>query len=514
MSTTTSHRIRRAAGAIAIAVAACGACASGALASYDATDPAQKAQYEAAFSLATRGYEYGVPLLDMERTFRTSTSVNVPNGRGGGPVNAFSNFARLADAKDRTVVAPNSDTLYSMAWLDLARQPQVVHTTKGTTRFHVLELLSPYEENFANIGSPDRALPDGDYLVTGPGFRGRVPKGLTRVRSPYDRVWIIGRTFISGKADLAATHKIMRTYRITPLNHWSAARPYGYTPPRPEQADRTIDQAHIPGTAAGEDPATFFDALGDELTRFQPPAADRPILAQLRTLGIGPGLHPTKAGTLSDAQLQALRDAVAQGPGEVQSQFVASYFAGFDRYNGWAVSTLGSYGTDYAVRAMIDKVGLGAPRPEVAMYPLALTDHDRGLLTGAKRYVAHFPAKYAHPPVKFFWSMTLYDGDGFFVDNPIDRYLVNDRSRLRYNADGSLDVYLQPNAPASAAQRRNWLPTPQPTAATTGFRLIVRLYGLSQQGIRGVASGTGWRGPTILPCGAGDATSQGVACAG
>ena len=147
------------------------------------------------------------------------------------------------------------------------------------------------------------------------------------------------------------------------------------------------------------------------------------------------------------------------------------------------------------------------------MYPLALLDHDRGPLTGTKRYVAHFPAKYAHPPVRFFWSMTLYDGDGFFVDNPIGRYLVNDRSGLRYNADGSLDVYIQPDAPTDAAQRRNWLPSPQPTAATTGFRLIVRLYGLSQSAIRGVAGGTGWQGPTILPCGAGDVTSQGTACA-
>ena len=513
MSAATPSRIRRLCAALAAGLVVLGIGATSALASYDASDPAQKAQYDAALSLATRGYEYGVPLLDMQKTFATSTSVNVANGRGGGPVNAFSNFAKLADAKDRTVVAPNADTLYSMAWLDLSGQPQVIHTARGTKRFHVLELLSPYEENFANIGAPDKALPDGDYLVTGPGFRGRVPKGLTRVRSPYDRVWIIGRTFISGRADLAATQKVMRTYRITPLDRWNAARPDGYVQPKPRTPDRTKNDAHIPGTAPGEDPATFFDALGDELVRFPPPAADRPILAQLRTLGIGPGLHPTTGGTLSDAQLQALRDAVTQGPGEVQGKFVARYFEGFDKYNGWAISTLGKYGTDYTFRAMIDKVGLGAPLPEVAMYPLALLDHDRSPLTGTKRYVAHFPAKYARPPVRFFWSMTLYDNDGFFVDNPIGRYLVNDRSGLKYNADGSLDVYIQPDAPANAVQRRNWLPSPQPTAATTGFRLIVRLYGLSQSAIKGVVAGSGWQGPTILPCGAGNVTAQGTACA-
>jgi hypothetical protein len=509
----TARTIRRAAMALAVALVACAACAGAALASYDPSDPAQKAQYDAAFALAARGYEYGVPVLNMERTFATSTSVNVPNGRGGGPVNAFSNFTRLADAKDRTVVAPNSDTLYSMAWLNLSRGPQVIHTARGIARFHVLELLSPWEENFANIGAPDGALRDGDYLVTGPGFRGRVPRGLRLLRSPYDRVWIIGRTLIRGKADLPATRKVMRTYRITPLARWNPARPYAYTPPRPSTVDTTIDQAHIPGTAPGEDPATFFDALGDALRRFPPPAADRPILGELRALGIGPGLHPASAGTLTDAQLQAMRDAVTQGPGTVQAKFVARYLAGFDRYNGWAISALGSYGTDYQLRAMIDKVGLGAPRPQVAMYPLALLDHDRGALTGVKRYVAHFPRADARPPVRFFWSMTLYDSDGFFVDNPIGRYLVNDRSGLHYNPDGSLDVYLQPDAPSDPVQRRNWLPTPQPGAATTGFRLIVRLYGLSTAGIRGVTSGRGWRGPTILACGPQNATAQGVACA-
>ena len=514
MRTATSHPARRLAAGLALACAVICAGAGTAFASYDATDPAQKAQYDATLPLATKAYEYGIALLNMQRTYATSTSLNVPDGRGGGPVNQFSHFEKLADAKDRTVVAPNSDTLYSMAWLDLSAHPQVIHTVKGVKRFHVLELVSPYEENFVNIGLPDKALPDGDYLVAGPGFKGRTPKGLTRIRSPYDRVWIIGRTYISGPADLKATRKVMNGSKITPLNRWNPRRPYAYTPPRPSKIDRTRNDAHVPGTVAGEDAATFFDALGDQLTQFPPPAADAPLLAQLRTLRIGAGLHPTSAGKLSDAQLQALRDAVTQGPDKVQANFLADYFAGFEAHNGWIVSRLGTYGTDYRRRAIIDKVGLGAPRPEVAMYPLALVDRARSPLTGAKRYVAHFPAKTSRPPVKFFWSMTLYDGDGFFVDNPINRYLVNDRSGLRYNADDSLDIYVQPTAPTDPAQRRNWLPSPRPTAATAAFRLIVRLYGLSPSGIRGATDGTGWQGATILPCSSGNKTSQGVACAG
>jgi hypothetical protein len=109
--------------------------------------------------------------------------------------------------------------------------------------------------------------------------------------------------------------------------------------------------------------------------------------------------------------------------------------------------------------------------------------------------------------------MTLYDLDGFFIPNPIDRYLVNDRSDLKYNLDGSLDVYIQADAPKNAAQKRNWLPSPKATAATPTFRLIVRLYGLSASGIKGVVDGSGWQGPTVRPCLDSGKTADAVACA-
>jgi hypothetical protein len=511
--TLGERQIGRIVTAFAVAVLALTVGATAAHAAYNPADPAQKARHDAAQAVGTLAYQYGLPLLDMQRTFDTSTSTNVASGRGGGPVNRFSHFRKLADAKDRTVVVPNADTLYSMAWLDLRKQPQIVHSAKGTTRFHVFELLTPYTENFVNIGSPRTARPDGDYLLTGPGWHGHVPKGLKRIRSPYDRVWIIGRTYIAGAADLAATRRVQNTYRITPLNRWHRDDPYGYTPRRPKHVDDTVDQAHMPGTVRGEDPVTWLDALGDQLKRFPPPAADGPTLAKLAALDIGAGRHPLTDGKLTAAQLQGLRDAVAGGSASVRAELLRRYFAGFDQHNGWLVGRVGTYGTDYALRALADQFGLGAPRPEVSVYPLTFLDRNRQALTGATRYVAHFDAATAHPPVKFFWSLTLYDNDGFLVDNPLGRYLVNDRSKLRYNADGSLDVYVQPTAPSTAAQRANWLPSPSANAATPGFRLMVRLYGLSAAGISGVVDGSGWHAPTILPCLPSGRTATGVACA-
>jgi len=519
VSKTTSRPAHRLATGLALSciILASGASSASAAFSgdYDATDPAQKAQYDAALVVATKAYEYAVPVLNMERTFKTSTSPTVNNGRGGGPVNQFSHFEKLADAKDRTVVAPNSDTLYSMAWLDLSKTPQVIHSNSTTKRFHVFELLDPWEENFKNIGPSDKAIPDGNNVITGPNFKGKIPSGLRQIRSPYNRVWVIGRTYVVDKADLKAARKVMASYKIVPLNQWRGdSSPDTYTQPPPKVIRRATVEAHIPGTGPGEDAATFFDAAGDQLKLYKPPKRDAPILAQIKALGIGIGLHPTKTAKLSGAQLQAMRDAVTQGPGKLQGQFFADYIAGFTAHNGWIVVKTGTYATNYNRRAIVDRVGLGAPTPELAMYPLALLDSNRGILTGSKRYVAHFSAKTARPPVKFFWSMTLYDSDSFLVDNPLDRYLVNDRSRLRYNSDGSLDIYLQPNAPANSAQRANWLPTPSAAAKTQGFRLIVRLYGLSQAGINGATDGTGWQGPSILPCDDGTAASHGVACAG
>ncbi len=482
-------------------------------AAYDPGDPAQKAQYDAALTVAEQGYEYGMPLLNMARVFRTSTSVNVANGRGGGPVNQFSHFTKLADAKDRKVVAPNNDTLYSMAWLDLSKGPLVIHTARGIKRFHVLELLDPYEENFANIGSPTRGYGDGDYLIAPRGWKGHTPKGLKRINSPQNRVWVIGRTLVYGKADLKNVRKIQRTYRIVPLRKWDPEHPYAYTPPKPKKPDRKTNDAHVPGTGAGEDPASFFDALGDQLKRFPPPRADAPMLAKLKTLGVGPGRHPVASGKLTDPQLQAMRDAVTQGPAKIRALIVSKYLEKFDALNGWLATRTGAYGTDYAKRAMVDQAGIGAPLPWVSVYPLALFDSTRAPLTGAKRYVAHFTPGTSHPPVKFFWSMTLYDNDGFLVDNPKNRYLVNDRSHLRYNQDGSLDIYIQPTMPTNPAQARNWLPSPSPSSPTPGFRLLIRLYGLSEKGIEGVVSGKGWHGPTLLPCASNGTTSAGIPCA-
>ncbi len=465
------------------------------------SDPAQAAEYQRALDLGAQAYVYGYPLLDTNRVFLTATSVNVPDGAGGGPVNRFSHIRRLANPSDKTVVAPNHDTLYSMAWLDLRAQPIVVHMPVVRRRFVVFELVDPYTENFANIGSV--GLPPGNYAVTPPGWQGRLPRGVRRIRSPYTRVWIIGRTYIRNAADTPNVVRIQNEYSLTPLSKWGTR----YRPSRPPHIDNKPRAYGVPGTAPGQNPLAFFDALGDQLKQFPPPARDRPLLRRLAAVGIGPGMHPSTNPSLDAAVRRGLHDAVAAGASRVTSYVQKLFLSIAPKHNGWLVARTGTYGTNYLGRAATDKIGLGAPRSTLAIYPFTVTDSNLHALSGANRYVAHFSAHDLPFPVRAFWSITMYDSSGFLVPNRAHIYLVNNRTRLHYNRDGSLDIYIQPNPPRNPVQRRDWLPSP----AGQPFRLIMRLY--EPVNIRGILGGSSWQPPTVLPCLPSGQTSAGTACA-
>ncbi len=470
-------------------------------ATFTPSSPAQATEYQSALALGIKAYIYGIPLLDANRVYLTSTSVNVPNGSGGGPVNQFSHIRRLAKPSDKTVVAPNHDTLYSMAWLNLVPQPIIAHMPVVKHRFVVFELVDPYTTNFAAIGSVGYG--PGNYAIVPAGWHGRLPRGVKRIDSPYKRVWVIGRTYIKNAADTPNVVKIQNEYSLTPLDKWGT----GYKPRRPQHIDRKLKQYKIPGTQPGANPLAFFDALGDQLKQFPPPARDRPLLRQLARVGIGPGMHPSTDSKLDAATRQGLRDAVAAGAKQVNADVQTAFVTGALKDNGWLVARTGRYGTDYTNRAMVDHIGLGAPVSKLAIYPFTITDKNLQPLNGANRYVAHFSRANLPFPVRAFWSMTMYDSHGFLVPNSAHVYLINNRSNVRYNADGSLDVYIQPQRPASAVERRNWLPSP----AGRAFRLIMRLY--KPIGVNGIISGTSWQPPTVLPCLANGHTADGVACA-
>ena len=480
------------------------ALAAGALAAAAAAPPAaaDQAEYDRGYELGTEAYQYGIPVLDTRRIYRTATSISRPDGQGNGPVNRFSHGRRLATPDNRTVVAPNHDTLYSLAWLNLAHQPQVIHVPK-LERFFVFELVSPWTENFRNFGTPRGDSRGGDFAIVGPGFDGRLPRGVTRIRSPYDRVWVIGRTLIKGESDTERVNEIQDRYRIKPLRRYG--RPFVRRSTQPP--DTSVDEEPIPGLGAGQDPLDFYAALGRELERFEPPAADGPLLAELAGIGVGPGLDPASDPALAPDTLRGMRDAAVDGPDNVAALIRARFLEQFDLHNGYLIGDLGRYGTDYELRAMADQVGVGALIPEIAIYPFAQTSRDLAPLTGERRYVLHLPADRLPIPAAGLWSLTMYDAEMFLAGNPIDRYVLNDRSDLRYNADGSLDIFVQHAEPSDPEQARNWLPAPEGP-----FRLLWRLYDAGPA-VGGILDGSGWLPPAILACDAGGTAADGTPCA-
>ena len=304
----------------------------------------------------------------------------------------------------------------------------------------------------------------GSFAITGPGFHGRLPRGVRRIRSAYQHVWLVGRTLVGGPADLPAVHRVQDGYRLIPLRAFRK-RGLAYAPPRPKQIITTHTKAVEPTGLA------FLDALGDALAQNPPPARDAPILAELATAGIGPGLHPSQESLSTDV-IAGLTAAVANGPADVYSQRVKLAAQSIAVNNGWYVASpdIGAFGTDYPLRAVVAVYGIAANRPIEALYPVGATDTTGHLLNGTNSYVLHFAAGQL-PPARYFWSLTMYDQNFFLVPNPIDRYEIGNRSPFVKNPDGSVDVYIQSSAPAG--HEANWLPSP---AAGT-FEVTLRMYG-------------------------------------
>ena len=215
----------------------------------------------------------------------------------------------------------------------------------------------------------------------------------------------------------------------------------------------------------------FFDALGTALAETPPPSRDRSILRELRTVGIGPGLHPSKEH-LTAAVLSGLAAAADGGPTHVYNLRESIAARSVLANNGWFVPPpdIADYGTDYKLRAVVALYGIAANRPAEAMYIVGVTDSTRTFLNGAHDYVLHFSAGQL-PPARYFWSLTMYDQRFFLVSNPINRYeLASHTAGLKHNSDGSLDIYIEHTAPPG--HESNWLPAP-----TGQCELTLRLYG-------------------------------------
>lgn len=407
-------------------------------------------------------YTYLYPIVTMEMTRLQMTNVAEPSD-AHAPMNAFAHIRQFPTADFRDVVRPNFDTLYSAAWLDLRGGPIVVAAGEDTDgRYYELPIYDMWTDGFAVPGRRTSGTGAGTWAVVPSGWSGTLPDGVVRIDAPTPIVWMIGRTQTNGPSDYPAVHAFQDQLTLTPLDEWGAATP---SAPPVGTVDAAIDMTTPPlDQVNGMGAATFFDRAMALVAIHPPHLTDGPITMQMRRLGLVPGatfdnLDERVRGILSDvpsAALQSLAQAVPRIARVV---------------NGWQmnIDTMGVYGNSYVKRSIVCMIGLGANSPEDAVYPVLMSDADGNPLDGANDYVIHFPAD-ALPPVNAFWSVTMYDAQGFQVANPIDRFAIGDRDPLRFNADGSLDLFLQATSPG-AERESNWLPS-----ASGELGVTMRLY--------------------------------------
>jgi hypothetical protein len=299
------------------------------------------------------------------------------------------------------------------------------------------------------------------YAITGPGWKGTLPTGVKEYKSPTNIVWLLGRIYCTGTPeDYAAVHALQDQFTLVPLSAYGKP----YTPPA-GTVDPAIDmKTAVRDQVNGMDATAYFTLLAQLMKTNPPAAADAPELAKFAKIGL-------VAGQDFDAtKLNA--DFVKRIPQIAFDRIMLQFKVNKDvkDVNGWGyITKTGLYGTDYLLRAFVTAIGLGANRPQDAVYPTSLKDAHGDAYDGANKYVIHF-AKGQTPPAHGFWSITMYDSNYFFVANPINRYSISARQNLKTNADGSTDLYIQNQSPG-ADKESNWLPAP-----AGKFILMLRLY--------------------------------------
>ena len=421
--------------------------------------------------IAQQAYLYLYPLVMMDVTRKQLTNVEGKTDMGGPP-NEFRNIEAFPTAEMRSVVRPNFDTLYSSAWLDLTEEPVIVSAPNTDGRYYLLPMLDMWTDVFASPGSRTTGTQAANFLVTPPGWdpslrekvieKFRLPANVERIEAPTPYVWIIGRTKTDGPADYDAVHKIQAGYKVTPLSRW------GKVPePVKIKVDPSVDMKTPPKLQVNNMTGDKFFAYAAELLKLHPPhVTDQPIIAQMARIGIEPG----KAFDFAKLDPN-IQNALESAPQEARKLMAWKIPTMARVANGWSMNTdtMGVYGNYYLKRAIVSMEGLGANLPEDAIYPLNLADDSGKPLDGSEKYTLHFE-KGATPPVDAFWSVTLYDPEGFQVANSLNRFAVSNWMPFQTNPDGSLDLYFQNESPG-ADKEANWLPAPKGP-----FNLTMRLY--------------------------------------
>jgi hypothetical protein len=434
--------------------------------------------------MAKEGFIYGLPLV-MNYSAMYEIAVDKSAGQFLAPFNQIKNEARVYTYKDTAVVTPNSDTPYSVLWLDLRAEPIVLSVPAvPKNRYYTAQLIDGNTFNYGYIGSRSTGSDSGDYMVVGPDWKGETPAGIKRVfRSSTQQSVAIYRTQLFNPADMPNVVKVQAGYKVQPLSAF-LKQPAPATPP-------AIDFPKIDKELVK---TNFFEYL-DFALQFAPAAPEElAIRAKLATIGIGPG-KKFDFKSLPPEQKQAVVEGMRDGEAMVE-KFVAG---GVKNVNGWNIGDWfgdrGFYKGDWLKRAAAVTAGIYGNDSAEATYPMARTLANGEQLDGSKHDYRLTFVKDQLPPVNSFWSVTMYEGKTqLLIENPINRYLINSPMlpQLKKNPDGSLTLYIQNKSPGTALES-NWLPAPDGP-----IYLVMRLYWPKEEPPSILPPGEGtWKPPAI-----------------
>lgn len=422
--------------------------------------------------LTEEAYIYAMPILMSYKTMYMY-SVDKTSSQFKAPFNQLMNTHRVYGPKDVAVISANSDTPYSLLWMDLRAEPIVLTfpaIEKGRYFVAQSQDLSTYLLPY--IGSRTTGNEGGTYMVTGPNWKGEKPAGIDMlIPCTSQFAFTVYRTQLFNAKDMVNVEKAQEGYKVEPLSQFQ-----GTTAPAPAQK---ID---FPDWKNQKEPGDdFISYLNFCLQYITPDAPEKDLLEKLAPLGVGAGAA-FSLEKLSAEQQAAISTGIKSAKKKIidSSSKYAQLMAGQTRKN---------YNYDWLWRAYVTKMGWGANDPKEASYPLIQTDGEGNKLDASKNNYTITFEKGKLPPVNAFWSLTMYDGTSqLMIENPINRYLLNSTmlSDMKMNTDGSLTLYLQNEAPEKGLEN-NWLPAPKGT-----FYMLLRVYWPKEEFLNG-----SWKVPDV-----------------
>jgi DNA sulfur modification protein DndE len=445
-------------------------------------------QWSHAHALAAASW--GAPLVTMY-ALRYNDAVGPKAKAAPNSLWRMENISTPELSQEAGYVTPNVNVIYGFGFLDLRREPVVLSVPDSHDRYYMIEIVDMWTNAFAYIGGKATGYQGGRYALVGPGWSGELPPGVKRIDCPTPWVLLQPRVHVyrDGKVDLAGARGVLQAIEPTGLSQFvgkPAPPAPSYDYPAPEPVDTKLPVSAL----VFKDPLQFWDLLSVAMNENPPPQDQVTALLPLfKPLGLELGKRWDRdkvPGVFREAMQEA-----AQSVGVVLSRLLFGSIVG-DAYI--PLPTIGNFGTDYATRAYIGRVGLTANTPYEAIYWGYYFDSEGQPLQGGRQYTMTFQRAIPVVPPGF-WSITLYDAvNNYTVPNPNDRYMLgSDTPDLQKNGDGSFTLYIQSDDPGPG-RRSNWLPSPP----SGKFYLIPRAYAPTQEGVDILSNPKSWPVPAVV----------------